>query len=45
MWAKSSKQDQVFFVPMNNSTRALPEEELAGYLKDRWPGTAATNGS
>jgi type I restriction enzyme R subunit len=40
VWAKTSKQARVFFVRMNNSTRALPEEELAGYLSDRWPGNA-----
>ena len=45
VWAKTSKQDRVFFVRMNNSTRALPEEELAGYLNDRWPGTAPPSGS
>jgi type I restriction enzyme, R subunit len=37
VWARTSKQSRVFFVRMNNSTRALPEEELAGYLNDRWP--------
>jgi type I restriction enzyme R subunit len=40
VWAKTSKQDRIFFVRMNNSTRALPEEELTGYLNDRWPGVA-----
>ncbi len=36
VWARTSKEDRVFFVRMNNSTRALPEAELAGYLEDRW---------
>ena len=40
VWAKTSKQARVFFVRMNNSTRALPEQELAGYLNDRWPEIA-----
>jgi type I restriction enzyme R subunit len=40
VWAKTSKQARVFFVRMNNTTRALPEEEQAGYLNDRWPGVA-----
>jgi type I restriction enzyme R subunit len=40
VWAKTSKQSRVFFVRMNNSSRALPEEELRGYLNDRWPGVA-----
>lgn len=37
VWAKTSKEERVFFVRMNNSTRALPEQELASYLADRWP--------
>ncbi len=43
MWAKRSKGDRVFFVRMNNSTRAMPREELNVYLADRWPdaGTPA----
>lgn len=34
--ARTSKADQVFFVRMNNSTRALPEEEVAAYCAQRW---------
>jgi type I restriction enzyme, R subunit len=41
VWAKTSKQDRVFFVRMNNSTRAMLESDLAAYLSDRWDGTAS----
>jgi len=37
VWATTSKDDRVFFVRMNNSTRPLPEQELTSYLADRWP--------
>ena len=37
VWAKTSKEDRVFFVRMNNSTQPLPESELDAYLADRWP--------
>jgi type I restriction enzyme R subunit len=37
VWAKTSKADRVFFVRMNNSTRALPDTELDAYMADRWP--------
>jgi type I restriction enzyme R subunit len=37
VWAKTSKDDRVFFVRMNNSTRPLPEPEVLPYLSDRWP--------
>jgi type I restriction enzyme R subunit len=36
VWAKTSKDDRVFFVRMNNSTRAMPEAELDQYIADRW---------
>ena len=36
-WARTSKEERVLFVRMNNSTRAMPENELASYLADRWP--------
>ena len=39
-WAKTSKEPRVFFVRMNNSSRALPAEELTAYLADRWPDRA-----
>jgi type I restriction enzyme R subunit len=37
VWAKTSKGDRVFFVRMNNSTRAMPDLELGAYLHERWP--------
>jgi type I restriction enzyme R subunit len=37
VWATTSKESRVFFVRMNNSTRAVPDDELAAYLADRWP--------
>ena len=33
--AKTSKEPRVFFVRMNNSTRAMPEAEIDTYLADR----------
>lgn len=41
VWARTSKQPRVFFVRMNNSSRDLPEEEIAAYVADRWPDPAA----
>ncbi|MGI8421718.1 MAG: AlbA family DNA-binding domain-containing protein, partial [Gaiellaceae bacterium] len=38
IWAKTSKDERVFFVRMNNSSRPMPEDELDAYLADRWPG-------
>lgn len=38
VWARTSKEDRVFFVRMNNSTRPLPEGEVGNYVADRWPG-------
>ena len=35
VWAKTSKDDRVVFVRMNNSTRALPDTELESYIADR----------
>ena len=40
VWAKTSKQDRVFFVRMNNSTRSLPDAEMAAYIGVRWPGVS-----
>ncbi|MGH9222617.1 MAG: AlbA family DNA-binding domain-containing protein [Acidimicrobiales bacterium] len=37
VWAKTSKGEQVFFVRMNNSTRALPEAEVEAYRAEHWP--------
>jgi len=41
VWAKTSKEDGVFFVRMNNSTRQLPGGELDSYISDRWPEPSA----
>jgi type I restriction enzyme R subunit len=41
VWAKMSKDDRVFFVRMNNSSREMPANELDAYLADRWPDTDA----
>jgi type I restriction enzyme R subunit len=35
--ARMSDSAGVFWVRMNNSTRALPEVELDAYVSDRWP--------
>lgn len=37
VWAKTSKDERVFYVRMNNSTRAMPEHEMGLYMTDRWP--------
>lgn len=36
--ARTSKADGVFFVRMNNSTRALPDDEVDAYVEDHWVG-------
>jgi len=36
VWARTSKAERVFFVRMNNSTRALPDEEIDAYVADHW---------
>ncbi|MDQ6927817.1 MAG: DUF3387 domain-containing protein, partial [Actinomycetota bacterium] len=38
VWARTSKDEHVFFVRMNNSTRVLPEPEVDRYRSERWPG-------
>jgi len=38
VWARTSKDEQLFFVRMNNSTRALPDGEIETYQAERWPG-------
>jgi len=35
--AKTSKVSEVFYVRMNNSTRILPDHEIAHYCATRWP--------
>ncbi|MDA8283375.1 MAG: hypothetical protein M0Z42_08805 [Actinomycetota bacterium] len=39
VWARTSKDEQIFFVRMNNSTRALPDAEIETYQAWRWPRT------
>jgi len=34
-WVKTSKDERIFFVRMNNSTRAMPAAEVDGYLRQR----------
>jgi type I restriction enzyme R subunit len=36
VWARTSKEEQVFFVRMNNSTRALPAPEVDAYCAEHW---------
>ncbi|MHB1599161.1 MAG: HsdR family type I site-specific deoxyribonuclease [Acidimicrobiales bacterium] len=38
VWTRTSKDEQIFFVRMNNSTRALPDGEIETYQAERWPG-------
>lgn len=35
VWAKTSKEERVFFVRINNSTRPMPEAEVEAYLLSR----------
>ena len=41
VWAKTSKEERVFFVRMNNSTRVMPEGESGAYIAERWRATTA----
>ena len=36
VYARMSSKDEMFWVRMNNSTRALPEVEIEEYVRDRW---------
>jgi len=36
VYARMSANNGVFWVRMNNSTRALPEIEVEDYIRDRW---------
>lgn len=36
VWAKTSKEASVFYVRLNNSTRALPEAEVEPYCSEHW---------
>ncbi len=44
VWAKTSKEERMFFARMNNSSRALPEAEQTNYIADRWPDAPPTDG-
>ena len=37
VWATTSKEGHVFFVRMNNSSRALADEDAEAFIADRWP--------
>ena len=37
VWAKTSKGERVLFVRFNNSTRAVPVDEIVAYVSLRWP--------
>ena len=36
VWAKTSKEPQIFFARFNNSTRAIPDDEVTTYVKAHW---------
>ena len=36
--AQMSEKTDVFWVRMNNTTRAWPDAEIAQYVQDRWAG-------
>jgi type I restriction enzyme, R subunit len=36
VWAKTSKADRVLFARINNSTRAIPDDEAEAYVIARW---------
>lgn len=36
VYARMSGKEGVFWVRMNNSTRALPEIEIEEYVRDHW---------
>ncbi|MGI9098108.1 MAG: HsdR family type I site-specific deoxyribonuclease [Solirubrobacteraceae bacterium] len=36
VFARMSGKDEVFWIRMNNSTRALPEIEIEDYIRERW---------
>ncbi len=37
VWAKTSKAERTFYVRVNNSTRAIPDDEVDAYITHRWP--------
>ena len=42
VWSKTSKAERMFFVRMNNSTRALPDDEVEQYWASRHKGGVAS---
>jgi type I restriction enzyme R subunit len=42
VWAKTSTKPKVFFVRMNNSTRAMPDDEIDQYIDDHWDQSTST---
>ena len=36
VWAKTSKATRVFFARFNNSTRAIPDDEVTAYVATHW---------
>jgi len=42
VWARTSKAERVFFVRMNNSSRALPDPEIDAYVADHWSAGVLT---
>jgi type I restriction enzyme, R subunit len=36
VWAKISKEPRIFFARFNNSTRAIPDDEVAAYAAIHW---------
>lgn len=45
VWAKTSKAPKVLFVRMNNSSRAVPDDEQTTYVASQWPEATATESS
>ena len=36
VWAKTSKDSRIFFARFNNSTRAVPDDEVSAYSATRF---------
>jgi type I restriction enzyme R subunit len=36
VWAKTSKETRIFFARFNNSTRAIPDDEVNDYVATHW---------
>ena len=44
VWARTSKDERVFFVRMNNSTRVMPEPDASTYVHGRFKDQDTRNG-